>query len=223
MKNLWSREAYYSSSSAMNLKPFSTMVKGASIVQWDTNLPEFLCDEISSYYLNNCKAMEGTAHGDSQARKVEARWSLPYDWVPSFLSNYVNLANDIYFQYDIRALSYTECHHLKYLPGYYYDWHSDSGPEQTTAISPPSWTERHQDITEYVRKISFTLQLSNEDEYTGGDVQLIDDCHGRILVTVPKKKGALVMFDSRIRHRVKPVKSGTRYCLVGWALGPKWK
>ena len=222
MRNLWNENAVVSNSSP-NLKPFAPMAKGSSIVQWDTNLPEFLCDEITSYYMNNCKPIEGKSKGSDDARKVEARWSLPYDWVPSFLCNYVNLANESFFQYDLRALSWTECHHLKYTPGHYYHWHSDSAPEQTTIVAPPSWTERHQDITEYVRKISFTLQLSDEDEYTGGDVQLIDDCHGRVLVTVPKKKGALVMFDSRIRHRVKPVKTGTRCCLVGWALGPKWR
>lgn len=225
MRNLWNANATVSKGS-MNIKPFAPMAKGSSIVQWNTNLPNFLCDEITSYYMNNCQPRDGTAKGDTAekaARKVEARWSLPYDWVPSFLCNYVNLVNESFFQYDLRALSYTECHHLKYTPGHYYDWHADSAPEQTTLIAPPSWTEIHQDVTEYVRKISFTLQLSDEDEYTGGDVQLIDDCHGRVLVTVPKKKGSLVMFDSRIRHRVKPVKTGTRYCLVGWALGPKWK
>ena len=230
MKNLWTNNAVIpkdNSSSTSNIKPFATLSKGSSIVQWDTHLPDILCDEITNHYLDNCRSQDGVAKGDDKkdtpTRKVEARWSLPFDWVPSFMANYVNIMNEQAFQYDLRALQWTECHHLTYMPGHYYDWHLDTSPEQTTLLPPTNWTNINIDITEYVRKISFTLQLSNEDEYTGGDIQLVDDAHGKVLVTVPKKKGTLVMFDSRIPHRVKPVKSGKRCALVGWALGPKWR
>jgi PKHD-type hydroxylase len=40
---------------------------------------------------------------------------------------------------------------------------------------------------------------------------------------VPKKKGLLVCFDSRARHRVNKVTSGRRKSLVGWVVGPRWR
>ena len=36
-----------------------------------------------------------------------------------------------------------------------------------------------------------------------------------------KSKGTMIIFDSRIPHRVTPVTKGTRISLVAWMLGPK--
>jgi len=33
----------------------------------------------------------------------------------------------------------------------------------------------------------------------------------------------MVIFDTRVKHMVKPVTKGTRHTLVGWAVGPRWK
>ena len=81
--------------------------------------------------------------------------------------------------------------------GSYYGIHRDIGPG-------------HQH-----RKISLSLQLSNSDDYDGGDV-MIDN------VIVPNRnKGDLIMFPSIIPHQVLPIKSGTRKSLVIWLSGPK--
>lgn len=222
MKNIWGKQPTPTENS---MKPVTPMGNGFSVCKWQTQLPEFLCDEITKYYNENCEPHMAGSLGRETARKVEARWSLPFDWVPSFFANYIQVANDRVFQYDLRAISYNEIHHLTYHPGYFYDWHCDTSIEMCTAYYDQNWSYIQPDFTEYVRKISFTLQLSHPDEYEGGDIQILDDfksTNGKLL-TVPKEKGSLVMFDSRLRHRVKPVKSGTRNCLVGWALGPRWK
>ena len=72
---------------------------------------------------------------------------------------------------------------------------------------------------EYNRKLSFSLLLN--DDYEGGELQLLYPPH--TFCKVPKEKGHLVIFDSRVQHRVNPVKNGTRQSLVGWAVGPRWR
>ncbi len=73
----------------------------------------------------------------------------------------------------------------------------------------------------YHRKLSFVLQLSDPNEYTGGDFQFRD---------VPavsdeqfKPQGSLLIFPSFFYHRVTPVLTGTRYSLVSWIDGPRWR
>jgi len=65
------------------------------------------------------------------------------------------------------------------------------------------------------------LQLSDEDDYEGGELQFMDDDDQ--LYTAPKKKGTIIIFDSRVKHRVRKIKNGTRKSLVGWVVGPRWK
>ena len=74
---------------------------------------------------------------------------------------------------------------------------------------------------ELVRKLSFTLQLSDPDEYEGGNVQLIDES-GKSYIA-PRQRGTIILFDSRTQHRVIKVKKGVRKSIVGWVLGPRWR
>jgi PKHD-type hydroxylase len=71
-----------------------------------------------------------------------------------------------------------------------------------------------------VRKISFSIQLSDESEYEGGD--LIFYMNGRKKIA-PKSKGTIIFFKSDVVHEVKPVKTGIRYSLVSWVNGPNLK
>ena len=75
--------------------------------------------------------------------------------------------------------------------------------------------------SEYVRKLSFSLQLSDPDQYTGGELEFIDNS-GKTMFA-PKQRGTMVVFDSRLKHRVRRVKSGLRKSIVGWVVGPRWK
>jgi PKHD-type hydroxylase len=70
------------------------------------------------------------------------------------------------------------------------------------------------------RKLSFSLQLSNPEDYEGGDLLLyrfkLDEP-----VKAHKEQGLLIAFPSFTIHEVTPVTRGTRYSLVGWAHGPR--
>ena len=75
--------------------------------------------------------------------------------------------------------------------------------------------------TELVRKLSFSLQLSDPDDYEGGNVQLLDET-GKSYIA-PRQRGCIILFDSRTQHRVLKVTKGTRKSIVGWVVGPRWK
>lgn len=188
-------------------------------VMLDTKLPASLCDEICSYYSDK-EPQLGTAVANRGHRRTAIRWSDPESWIGPFMWQYVSQVNESYFQYDICGTYSIESQHIEYRPGYHYKWHTDDDHLTALAYEPPTpWTYRPE-VREYVRKLSFTLQLSDSNDYTGGQVQLYDDSGSEF---VPQERGTLCVFDSRTRHRVLPVKTGKRYCLVGWAVGPRWK
>ena len=98
-----------------------------------------------------------------------------------------------------------------YNKGDYYNWHTD---QDIRVIEKPN---------ELVRKLSFTLQLSDENEYTGGNLEFADFDNSKNKFIAPRTRGCLIIFDSRVPHRVCPVKSGLRKSLVGWVMGKRWR
>ena len=52
-------------------------------------------------------------------------------------------------------------------------------------------------------------------------MQLLDEMGNSYFV--PRKRGTIVLFDSRTMHRVLKVKKGVRKSIVGWTVGPRWK
>ena len=84
----------------------------------------------------------------------------------------------------------------------FYGWHTDFGP-----LVPN-------------RKISISVQLSHPDDYEGGDLELfVDDPPARL----ERTRGALIAYPSFTVHRVTPVTRGTRWSLVAWITGPRWR
>jgi PKHD-type hydroxylase len=105
--------------------------------------------------------------------------------------------------YGLAASGFGEpLHYIEYEPGGRFEWHTDlgSGPMST-------------------RKISLSIQLSGEDEYTGGDFEFCP--HG----VIPEFRGLgnLIAFPSYIAHRVLPIDAGMRHALVAWIHGPAFR
>ena len=69
------------------------------------------------------------------------------------------------------------------------------------------------------RKLSASLLVSDPSEYEGGDLILLDYHNNE--VKMPKEKGSIIVFDSRLPHKVTPVTTGKRISLVTWMYGPK--
>ena len=75
-----------------------------------------------------------------------------------------------------------------------------------------------------MRKLSFVMQLTDSNEYEGGDLILYPGAyHERSKIVIPRKKGTIVIFPSRIAHEVTPVTNGVRHSLVTWIYGPKFR
>lgn len=143
--------------------------------------------------------------GIKDVRKSKIKW-IYYDetsaWVYDAIYTMVLEANQVY-NFDVHsiidAIQYTEY----YGGGGHYGWHMDIGPGNINH-----------------RKISITIQLSNPDEYTGGDLELWT---GQGQVKAPRSQGCAVLFPSFMLHRVTPVESGTRKSLVLWVGGGSYK
>ena len=162
-------------------------------------------------------------------RNSQNAWIPTNHWVGGFIWHYIQRANRENFLYDLRCIDGESMQYTRYEQGQYYGWHNDSG--LSTHYKPVSVSnsvtgqETMKDFVnencEMVRKLSFAMQLSDPDDYEGGNVQLLaEDGHSYI---VPRKKGCIVLFDSRTQHRVLKVTKGTRKSIVGWTVGPRWK
>ena len=118
------------------------------------------------------------------------------------MSDAIEQANSQFWKFDISEKM--EVQIMKYVPGDHYDeWHMDVGNTERTAS----------------RKVTFTIQLSDPEEYTGGDLKISSmESDPRV-----RTQGSATMFPSFISHSVRKVETGTRYCLVGWIHGPSFK
>ena len=166
---------------------------------------------------------------NEKIRKAKNAWLPSTHWISGFVMHFVNLANVQNFQYDLTGIDGQSVQYTIYDKGEFYNWHCDQG---VASYYKPESNQKHgfEDVllkdklsvdAELVRKLSFSLQMSDDDEYKGGELQIMDESDG--IYEVPKKKGLLVCFDSRARHRVNKVTSGRRKSLVGWVVGPRWR
>lgn len=70
------------------------------------------------------------------------------------------------------------------------------------------------------RKLSFSVQLSDPNSYSGGDLVLKYKPTPEYAL---KDHGVATFFPSYCLHEVTPITSGKRYSLVGWVTGPRFK
>ena len=82
----------------------------------------------------------------------------------------------------------------------FFDWHVDVG--QNDSITSE-------------RKISFSVQLSNPDKFSGGDLEF-DTTLEQSQRDYLRLQGNIIFFPSDIPHKITPIVSGIRYSLVGW-------
>jgi PKHD-type hydroxylase len=117
-------------------------------------------------------------------------------WLYQRLATVVQWVNQA-FQFELLgfadALQYTV-----YGTGHKFDWHVDIGAGQASN-----------------RKLSITVQLSEESAYEGGALQFISAPD----MSMPKTRGTAILFPSYLAHRVSDVTDGLRCSLVGWAAG----
>ncbi len=142
---------------------------------------------------------------DTKTRTSHISW-IPFKKMVGMykdIEQMMKATNGNHFGFD--GMTITEmAQYTEYPEGGFYDWHVDN--DVNCAHEPP------------VRKISMTCLLSPENEFEGGDLELMAE--GKIAKI---KQGHAVFFASFIRHRVKPVTRGRRQSLVMWFGGTPFK
>jgi hypothetical protein len=197
-----------------------------------TNVPKEIVDILENDLTTNFEGgmSDSKLAGDvlnKEKRNSQNTWIPTTHWIGGFLWHYIERANRENFLYDLRCIDGESIQFTRYGEGQYYGWHNDSG--LSNHYKPQTVGNRVEGVgsdylnekTEMVRKLSFVLQLSNHDDYEGGNLQLLDET-GRTYFA-PRMRGTIILFDSRTQHRVLKVTKGTRKSLVGWTVGPRWK
>ncbi len=123
-------------------------------------------------------------------------------WIFEKLAGVINEMNDRYWQFDLSSFEQGIQFTRYKAPGQHYEWHTDRG------------------MPTGQRKLSLTVQLSDPDDYEGGDLELR---WGKEPLKASREQSMITMFPSWTLHRVTPVTKGTRYSLVAWISGPPFK
>ena len=162
--------------------------------------------------VSNIDFVRGQTQGDdefteNEDRKSNIKWvpiTDQYKWIYDKIGEMAYEANQNLYHFDLHNMpeniQYTE--YYDHEKGHY-DWHMDIGPFPINN-----------------RKISITIQLSDPDDYIGGDLEIWT---GNGLQTCARQKGAALLFPSYMLHRVTPVTSGTRKSLVLWVGGSPYR
>ncbi len=149
------------------------------------------------------------ASGDQlyQIRKSKIQWvpqNPKYLWIYERLAGMIKEANDAIWGFELNAVTdniqFTQYH----TGGGHYDWHMDIGPNELSH-----------------RKISLTIQMSDDLEYEGGELEF--NKGGNSFEKAPRGKGVVVVFPSYLLHRVTEVTRGTRKSMVLWVGGGHYK
>ena len=148
----------------------------------------------------------GNGEVNDQVRRSELNWLTKdpeCDWVFERLAHVASSLNANYFGFDLtgfgEAIQLTNYHESRQGT---YVWHQDFGS------TGPS------------RKLSMVLQLSDPNDYEGGELQILTS---KDPTTMQKKRGLITVFPAWTLHQVTPVIKGTRQTLVAWISGPAFK
>jgi PKHD-type hydroxylase len=181
--------------------------------------PEF-CSKVVEHGLQQ-EQTEATVASNAVSKRNSSIVWLYDEWIRDEIYPYIHKANKEAgwnFDWDdSEPIQFT-----KYKKGQFYDWHRDQLPEPHGYNDevPTGWRGK-------IRKLSVTINLLDEKEYTGGDFEF--DFRKKYEPYQPEKCkeiapiGSIVVFPSFVWHRITPVISGTRYSLVMWTLGRPFK
>ena len=141
------------------------------------------------------------AGDDKKVRSSKVKWvpqNTEWYWLYDKLSEYAMEANHALWNFDLslipEQIQYTEYYATE---NGHYDWHADIGPGLLSK-----------------RKVSITVQLSEPDEYEGGDGPF---------TKAERRAGCVFIFPSFMMHRVSPVTKGVRKSFVIWLGGQHYK
>ncbi|MEH6763077.1 MAG: 2OG-Fe(II) oxygenase [Aequorivita antarctica] len=165
-------------------------------------------DNILSFW-DDDKTIKATVAGESEYRDELRKSSVMFienskdnDWIYNKLAGLAVNCNNERYWFDLLGF-HQELQLTRYSAGDFFEWHLDFGAGEISA-----------------RKLSMTIQLSDPNDYEGGDLQFMINQN---IVNAPREKGTVIIFPSFIMHRVTPITKGTRQSIVGWVSGPPYR
>ena len=176
----------------------------------------FSKEELDVIYkgVSNLPFNRATLLGNQDADSIKEIRSSSVKWIPKNeewmwlyekLMDMADTANNELWNFNLISapefIQYTEYYDVE---GGHYNWHQDIG-----------------DGAGSHRKISITVQLSESDEYEGGDLEMWKG--GGDYVTAERGAGVVFIFPSYMMHRVTKVTKGTRRSFVLWVGGDHYR
>jgi PKHD-type hydroxylase len=174
---------------------------------WNNVFSKEECNSIINIAKNK-GLIEGTTLGNlKNVRESKISWLYPNDnmeWVFRRVTDITLNLNERFFKFDLFGLN--------------------EGFQFTNYEAPSGKYGKHVDrgINMSVRKLSISIQLTNPEEYEGGELKLYDGDDDKAII-MDKTQGTLIIFPSYVLHEVMPVTKGTRNSLVTWVTGPQFK
>ena len=173
-------------------------------------------------------------------RKSQIVW-LDENWMYDIILPYVKAANEN-AGWNWSFTNTEKIQFTKYTNNGFYGWHKDGGSdlygvykryiygitEKPFCVDdslPPLYTTVD-DYIGKVRKISLTINITDPNDYEGGDLKFdLGNHQEKNILTAHegKSQGSIVVFPSFLDHCITPVTRGVRYSLVLWVLGEPWK
>lgn len=169
---------------------------------WQKEIPESVCQAIidEGLRLDAGQGRVGTPENvNLEVRNSKVAFFSWNSWIGAICAHYMHQANNQAWGFDITGQQ--DPQFTIYENDQFYEFHEDS-----------SMLENN------MRKISMVISITDPNTYEGGEFEFIDGTKPDL-----KPRGSILVFPSFVQHRVTPVTSGTRYSLVNWFVGNKFR
>lgn len=178
---------------------------------WENAFTSEECDLVSSLAKQYAPS-SGTIFSESgrtediQTRKSSICFLSPdnLEWFYQKLSHYVIDMNSRFFRFDL--------------------WGFFENIQYTQYVAPDGKYDSHIDKATgaQIRKLSIVIQMSDSDDYEGGDLEILTSGEEKPL-KMKREKGTLIVFPSYTLHRVTPITKGVRNSAVAWITGAPFR
>jgi len=175
-----------------------------SYAYWEKAFTTKECEKIVKIAKNK-GLIKGITQDKTDIRSSKITWLYSTDdleWAFIRIKDIVLNLNNRFFNFDIFGLN--------------------EGLQFTNYKAPSNKYGKHIDrsLDCVIRKLSLSIQLTNPEEYEGGELILYEDEKG---TEMKKEQGYLVLFPSFTLHEVKLITKGERNSLVSWVSGKQFK
>ena len=182
---------------------------------WNGVFPAPVCQAVidtfdaNTFYDAGVQTHQGDLRVSPDTRRAKNMFIEPAHWTGALITHFAHQAN-LVWRYDLTGLGTLSI--VRYDQAGHFDWHVDVlAHGQIDYPGLGSGLER---------KLSVTVNLTDPDDYTGGDLEFLNGVGQLLTQPELRERGSVVVFPSTLGHRVTPLTGGVRHALVGWMVGP---